>query len=117
MPTNLVTSRNPSASGTSTRTSGSWRDNAACRDIDLSPDHDPFYAPFGQSDETQDWLEARAICATCPVEQACLDASFTEERPGAVTGFRGGKTPAERLSMRRARQRTDRLDARQKTVT
>lgn len=117
MPTNLVTSGSPSASGTSTRTSGSWRDSAACRDVDLSPDHDPFYAPFGQSDETQDWLEARAICATCPVERTCLDASFVEERPVNVAGFRGGKTPAERLSMRRANRRANRLDARQKAVT
>jgi WhiB family redox-sensing transcriptional regulator len=64
----------------------SWRDKAACRDV-VTPDYDPFFA-----DTTDGQLEAVAICATCPVADACLGFAV---RTGQQYGVWGGKREQE----------------------
>jgi WhiB family transcriptional regulator, redox-sensing transcriptional regulator len=60
----------------------SWRDLAACRDI-VSADYDPFFA-----DSAGLQAEAIAICATCPVRDACLTFAV---RTGQHYGIWGGQ--------------------------
>lgn len=43
------------------------------------------------------WLNARAICAVCPVIAECAEDALRHEE----WGFRGGLTPAEQASLRR----------------
>jgi WhiB family redox-sensing transcriptional regulator len=72
----------------------SWRNRAACRGVD--PD---IFFPI--SDE--DALQAKAICAECPVREACLEwALATRERDGVW----GGATERERRRMIRQRRKT-----------
>ena len=73
----------------------SWRKRAACRGIDP----EVFYPV---SDEDEAW-EAKAICAQCPVRQACLEyALANREREGVW----GGTTERERRRVLRQRRRT-----------
>lgn len=72
-----------------------WRESAACREIPVTSDWDPWYPDT----ELRDFTQARAICDTCPVAQQCLDTALDEERGLARSsrhGMRGGKTAAER---------------------
>ena len=72
----------------------SWRQRAACRGIDP----DIFYPA---SEEEAD--EAKAICAQCPVREACLEyALANRERDGVW----GGATERERRRMIRQRRKT-----------
>jgi WhiB family redox-sensing transcriptional regulator len=72
----------------------SWRQHAACRGVDP----DVFY-PI--ADEDAD--EAKAICARCPVRQACLEyALVNRERDGIW----GGATERERRRMIRQRRKS-----------
>ena len=72
----------------------SWRNRAACRGVD--PD-----IFFPVSDE--DAVQAKAICAECPVREACLEwALATRERDGVW----GGATERERRRMIRQRRKT-----------
>ena len=72
----------------------SWRNRAACQGVD--PD-----VFFPVSDE--DALQAKAICAECPVREACLEwALATRERDGVW----GGATERERRRMIRQRRKT-----------
>ena len=59
-----------------------WRDLAACRDV-VSADYDPFFA-----DAKDLQAEAIAICATCPVRDACLTFAV---RTGQQYGIWGGQ--------------------------
>ena len=59
-----------------------WRDQAACREV-VTADYDPFFA-----DTTDLQLEAIAICATCPVRDACLTFAV---RTGQQYGIWGGQ--------------------------
>jgi WhiB family redox-sensing transcriptional regulator len=61
---------------------GSWRDRAACRDI-VAAEYDPFFA-----DPADLQAEAIAICATCPVRDACLTFAV---RTGQQYGIWGGQ--------------------------
>jgi len=62
----------------------SWRQRAACRGVDP----DIFY-PVSDDDAE----EAKAICASCPVRQSCLEYSLSaREREGVW----GGLTERER---------------------
>jgi WhiB family transcriptional regulator, redox-sensing transcriptional regulator len=71
-----------------------WRQRAACRGVDP----DIFYP---MSDE--DAEDAKAICAQCPVKQACLEWALTaREREGVW----GGATERERRRIIRRRRRS-----------
>jgi len=69
-----------------------WRQQAACRDSDTNtffPDSDAQAGP------------ALAICATCPVRDACLEFALETNQPD---GIWGGATETERRRMRRRRR-------------
>ena len=71
-----------------------WRKRAACRGIDP----EVFYPV---SDE--DAGEAKAICAMCPVRQACLEYALAHrEREGVW----GGATERERRRILRQRRKS-----------
>jgi WhiB family redox-sensing transcriptional regulator len=59
-----------------------WRDQAACLEV-VSADYDPFF-----SDAAELQAEAIAICATCPVRDACLTFAV---RTGQQYGIWGGQ--------------------------
>jgi WhiB family redox-sensing transcriptional regulator len=59
-----------------------WRDQAACRDV-VTADYDPFFA-----DTAELQAEAIAICAACPVRDACLTFAV---RTGQQYGIWGGQ--------------------------
>ncbi|MGH9114590.1 MAG: WhiB family transcriptional regulator [Acidimicrobiales bacterium] len=70
-----------------------WRQKAACRGVDP----DIFYPV---SDE--DAEDAKAICAGCPVRQACLEWALTNRE---ADGVLGGATERERRRILRRRRR------------
>ncbi|MHB1786696.1 MAG: WhiB family transcriptional regulator [Acidimicrobiales bacterium] len=72
----------------------SWRQHAACRGIDP----DIFYPV---SDEEAD--EAKAICALCPVREACLEHALTHRERDGVWG---AATERERRRMIRQRRKS-----------
>ena len=69
----------------------SWRVEAACRDLDV----DLF---FPTTEDEAD--EAKAVCASCPVRQACLDYAIQTRQDDGVWG---GLTESERRRERRRR--------------
>ena len=72
----------------------SWRQHAACR----GADPDIFYPATDEEAE-----EAKAVCATCPVRQACLEyALANRERDGVW----GGLTERERRRLIRQRRKS-----------
>lgn len=80
--------------------SADWRDCAECAG---TPDGIFFPASSARVDKTPDyfWLNARAICAVCPVIADCAEDALKHEE----WGFRGGMTPAEQASLRRKARR------------
>lgn len=74
--------------------STTWRERAACRD---GPDPDAFFptAETGPEHDTQ-VAAAKAICAGCPVQAACLDEALAR----IPDGIAGGLTPDERRALR-----------------
>lgn len=76
--------------------SATWRKRAACRGIDV----DIFYP---DTEDDVDAVEAKAICAECPVRQACLEhALANREREGIW----GGTTERERRRIVRQRRKS-----------
>lgn len=77
-----------------------WRDRAECAG---APDGIFFPASSARVDKTPDyfWINARAICAVCPVIADCAEDALKHEE----WGFRGGLTPAEQASLRRKARR------------
>jgi WhiB family redox-sensing transcriptional regulator len=75
-----------------------WFDDAACQGADT----DVFF-PLSASGEAA--AEAKAICATCPVRELCLEHAL-ENRP--PDGIWGGLTPIERHRLIRRRQKAAR---------
>jgi WhiB family redox-sensing transcriptional regulator len=71
-----------------------WRQHAACRGVDP----DIFYPV---SDEEAD--DAKAICALCPVEHACLEWALSNRESDGVWG---GATERERRRIIRRRRRS-----------
>jgi WhiB family redox-sensing transcriptional regulator len=71
-----------------------WRQRAACRGVDP----DIFYPV---SDE--DAADAKAICAQCPVQGACLEWALTRREHDGVWG---GATERERRRIIRRRRRS-----------
>jgi WhiB family redox-sensing transcriptional regulator len=68
-----------------------WWQRAACKGMDTRI----FFVPVGQTAH-----EAKAICATCPVQQECLDEALIHNDP---IGIWGGTSVKERREIRRAR--------------
>jgi WhiB family transcriptional regulator, redox-sensing transcriptional regulator len=75
---------------------GDWQDDAACRGSDTS-----VFFPASEADATA----AQAICATCPVAEACLEYAIATRQSDGVWG---GLTPAERHRLVRRRQKAAR---------
>ena len=72
----------------------SWRQKGACRGLDPAV----FYPAFDEEAG-----EAKAICATCPVREACLEyALVNRERDGVW----GGATEKERRRIVRQRRKS-----------
>jgi len=77
-----------------TITTSSWRDRAACRGLDPE-----IFYPVSDEDAGA----AKAICAECPVREACLEyALANRERDGVW----GGATERERRRMIRQRRKS-----------
>lgn len=70
-----------------------WREQAACRASDTA-------LFFPESDD--DAGPAIAICATCPVREACLEFALSTNQ---TDGIWGGATATERRRIRRRRRR------------
>ena len=70
-----------------------WRASAACR----GSDPEVFFIERGQDDRP-----AKAICAGCPVREACLEYALAG---GETFGVWGGRSERERKRMRVARRR------------
>jgi WhiB family transcriptional regulator, redox-sensing transcriptional regulator len=71
-----------------------WRQRAACRGVDP----DIFYPV---SDEEAE--DAKAICAICPAQQACLEWALSHREHDGVWG---GATERERRRIIRRRRRS-----------
>jgi WhiB family redox-sensing transcriptional regulator len=69
-----------------------WRQHAACR----GADPEIFFSDF-----PDDQAIAKGVCATCPVQEACLDSSLVNREDDAVWG---GMTAGERRGIRRRRR-------------
>ena len=76
-----------------------WRLDAACRDLDTA-------IFFPETDEAVD--AAKAVCATCPVRQACLEFALITRQDDGVWG---GLDENERKRVRRRRQEAARKTA------
>jgi WhiB family redox-sensing transcriptional regulator len=76
-------------------TNQSWRQQGRCRGVDP----EVFY-PVSDEDEA---LEAKAICATCPVRQPCLEYSLSAREKHGVWG---GHTERERRRLLRQRRKS-----------
>lgn len=76
----------------------SWRDKAACRDMDSE-----LFFPSGTTGAALGQAErAKAVCAGCPVAEACLAWALVT---GQDAGVWGAKTEDERRTLRRRLQR------------
>lgn len=72
----------------------SWRDRAACRDTDAN-----LFFPVGSTGSAIDQIEAaKAVCRSCPVQDACLGFAFETNQEAGVWG---GKDEDERRRLRR----------------
>ena len=78
---------------------GEWRLDAACRDLDTA-----IFFP----DSEEDSGPALAVCASCPVRQACLEFALITRQDDGVWG---GLTETERRRLRRRRQEAARRTA------
>ena len=81
------------------RTDIEWRDDAACRGLDTN-------VFFPATDEEA--AEAKAICATCPVREECLEFALLTRQDDGVWG---GLTETERRRLRRRRREAARAAA------
>ena len=73
-----------------------WRKQAACRGLDV----EAFY-PVTEDDA--DAAEAKAVCAVCPVRQACLEHALAHRER---EGIWGGTTERERRRIVRQRRKS-----------
>ena len=71
-----------------------WRQKAACRGVDP----DIFYPVTDEEAE-----DAKAICASCPVQGACLEWALSVREKDGVWG---GATERERRRILRRRRRS-----------
>jgi WhiB family redox-sensing transcriptional regulator len=78
---------------------GDWRQEAAC----VGSDIDLFFAV-----EDEGTARAKAICATCPVREDCLEWALANHQDD---GIWGGFTEVERRRIRRRRRTAARVAA------
>lgn len=71
-----------------------WRDRARCRGADPE-----IFFPL----DDEDAAEAKEICASCPVREACLEYAITHRER---IGVWGGLTERERRRLIRQRRKT-----------
>ncbi|HTJ74847.1 MAG TPA: WhiB family transcriptional regulator [Acidimicrobiales bacterium] len=76
-----------------------WRQDAACRDMDTA-------IFFPETEEAA--AAAKAVCATCPVREACLQFALVTRQDDGVWG---GLDENERRRLRRRRQEAARKAA------
>ena len=78
----------------------SWRDRAAC--IDTPRD---WFFPLPGPNLVADIKRAKAVCASCPVRDDCLEyaLSFVTGRYITLPGIYGGTTESERWRIARTR--------------
>lgn len=80
-----------------TATDSGWRERAACRDLDTE-----LFFPLGTTGHALDQAnQAKAVCAGCPVADACLEWALEKNQDAGVWG---AKTEDERRTIRRQRQ-------------
>jgi WhiB family redox-sensing transcriptional regulator len=71
-----------------------WRELSACRDTD--PD---LFFPVGTTGPAIEQIDnAKAVCRTCDVQQACLEYALTTNQD---SGIWGGTSEEERRVLRR----------------
>jgi WhiB family redox-sensing transcriptional regulator len=73
-----------------------WRKHAACRGLDV----EIFYPA---TEDEFDAIEAKAVCALCPVRQACLEFALAHRER---EGIWGGATERERRRIIRQRRKS-----------
>jgi WhiB family transcriptional regulator, redox-sensing transcriptional regulator len=79
----------------------SWRDRAACRLTDAN-----LFFPAGNAGSVTHQIQAaKAVCASCGVQEACLRFALETNQEAGVWG---GKDEDERRSLRKARYRRTR---------
>jgi len=71
-----------------------WKERGRCKGIDP--------AVFYPDDDEDEGLDAKEICATCPVREACLEHAITAREK---IGVWGGYTARERRRLVRQRRR------------
>ena len=78
----------------------SWQDRAACRGMDVRL----FFGPDGEQRPERESreAEAKAVCASCPVQAQCLDYALGKS---IKHGIWGGLNEGERARERRRRAR------------
>lgn len=73
---------------------------AACHGMDVTI----FFPGNEPASQSTAWDQARAVCATCPILEDCLNRALRDEEHH---GMWGGKTPRERrTTARRTRRNT-----------
>lgn len=94
-----MTRRVPEEGRTSSRPQFGWQEDATCRDLSL----DLFFGPDGERPTVRRERERRAlaVCAGCPVVDACLEHALTLPENHGVWGGTSEHDRAER----RRRQR------------
>ena len=71
-----------------------WRQDASCRHTNVE-----LYFPAGNTGVAVDQIEAaKAVCAACPVQSACLQFALESNQEA---GIWGGKDEEERRKLRR----------------
>jgi WhiB family redox-sensing transcriptional regulator len=73
-----------------------WMDRAACTGVDP----DLFFPPKGDSVPGESATAAKAVCASCPVRDDCLQYALTTNQRYGVWG---GMTWTERRGLRKTR--------------
>jgi WhiB family transcriptional regulator, redox-sensing transcriptional regulator len=79
-------------------TYGDWWDLAACQ----TADPELFFPVSATGGSRAEIARAKAICATCPIRQQCLDYALDTRQPHGVWG---GRTEEERHQIIAAHQR------------
>lgn len=79
---------------------GAWRQAAACRGLPLSIFYEDAWSDLTQTPREGGLAQARAICASCPVQVQCLAGALARRE---AEGVWAGTTPTERKRMVRKR--------------
>jgi WhiB family redox-sensing transcriptional regulator len=78
----------------------SWEDDAACRGADTSLFFAPNYFETREQKEARE-VQAKRICASCPVREPCLEYALRTRDPH---GIWGGLNEIERRRLLRSRE-------------